>query len=282
MKKLVILFAVLALTAPLMAQTVTITVTDEGNRVARVDYNATNAGAIVAGLGFTVTLDHGIISAISNYQTGVNTPSVKGYGIYPGSVDINTSGAEPVVNSWGTPIDLTNAAGTGIGFAVMHIAMGTLYEAGNQPALTGTLFKFTVDCQGSGTPINVAIAGDPVRAGSAGGVVLINGTNIPIYTTGGTIGCLCFNGTPTEVAAWIAWGKPASWCGPCWRCGDVNGDCVISFGDVSQVFNDFKTLNTTGRSDVNMDGVLSFGDVSAVFNKFKTGATCTGICAPCP
>jgi len=282
MKKLIVLFAVLALTAPMFAQSVTLTVTDEGSGVARVDYNATSAGAIVAGLGFKVTLDHGIISAISNFQTtGVNDATHKGYGIYPGSVVI-TSG---VITNPGTPIDMTQAAGTGIGFSTMYIAMGALYEAGNEPALTGTLFKFTVDCQGSTSPIAVTIASDEKRAGSAsGGAVLINGTNIPIFCSGGTIACQqnCpLNGTPAEVAVWTAWGKPLNWCGYCWRCGDVNGDCFITFADVSQVFTDFKTLNTTGRSDANMDRYLTFADVSLVFTKFKAGVTCTGACA-CP
>ena len=92
----------------------------------------------------------------------------------------------------------------------------------------------------------------------------------------------CFVTTdPIEYQNWLNWGKPQSWCGPCWRCGDVNGDCLVSFADVQAVFVDFKNGDTTGRSDVNMDGLLSFADVQDVFVKIKAGFTCTGACA-CP
>ncbi len=92
----------------------------------------------------------------------------------------------------------------------------------------------------------------------------------------------CFlTADPLEYQNWLNWGKPLNWCGPCWRCGDVNGDCAVTFGDVSMTFTLFKNGDTTGYGDTNMDGALTFGDVSRVFTLFKQGSSCTGPCA-CP
>ena len=92
----------------------------------------------------------------------------------------------------------------------------------------------------------------------------------------------CFLTTdPVEYQHWLNWGKPLSWCNPCWRCGDVNNDCFVDFADVSAVFTAFQAADTTGTYDTNMDGFLDFADVSKVFTLFKLGVTCTGPCA-CP
>jgi len=84
---------------------------------------------------------------------------VKGYGIFPGTIDINTvSGA---VDAWGTPVALSTApgaAGTGLDTNTIVVEMGALYVDANKPPLSGTLLSVKVngDC-------NVCVTGEPVR-----------------------------------------------------------------------------------------------------------------------
>jgi hypothetical protein len=289
MKKLVVIFAVLALAAPLYAQNVTITLTDEGSNVFRVDYN--NSGAVddVSGYGFSIALSEGTISAISDYKTGESGndygggTALKGYGIFPGSVDIDTTGDDPVVNSWGTPVDMTNAPGTGIGTDTIYVAMGALYETGNQPDATGTLFKFTIDCTGATSEVTITVTGDSERAGDAGGIVLVDGSNTGITVTGDLTACddnRCpYNGTETQKALWVTLGEPANWCGDCWLCGDVNGSCEVTFGDVLDVFTYRSTSDPNG--DINMSGEVTFGDVLDVFTHRSAGGCAQAGCTPC-
>jgi hypothetical protein len=98
----------------------------------------------------------------------------------------------------------------------------------------------------------------------------------------------CFVGTQAEFAVWCGWGQPANWCGDCWRKGDINGDCLITFsGDVMTAFTDLKNPTSadalTGRSDYNMDGLITFsGDVMPIFINLKNRVTCPVPCTPLP
>lgn len=286
MKKLVVIFAVLALAAPLYAQNVTINLVDEGSDVIRVDYDASLAADDVSGFGFSITLSEGVISAISDFKEGESQTGSKGYGIFPGSVDIDTSGDDPVVNSWGTPVDTTNAPGTGLATDTIYVAMGALYEDPNKPDAFGTLFKFTIDKTGCTADITITVAGDSERAGDVGGIVLVDGTNTAISVTGHTVHTctvtvVCpVNGTAQNKADWQAWGEPANWCGDCWLCGDVNDSCEVTFGDVLDVF----TFRTTGdlNGDINMSGEVTFGDVLDVFTlRGAGGCAAQSFCTPC-
>ncbi|MFC1737678.1 hypothetical protein ACFL1G_01340 [Planctomycetota bacterium] len=88
---------------------------------------------------------------------------------------------------------------------------------------------------------------------------------------------VCGNLTPAQIVTWQGWGAPLpqNWCNLCWRCGDVNGDGFVTFGDVIQTFNYFNDATSNGEGDVNMDGFETFGDVIAAFNHFKSGQGCT-------
>jgi hypothetical protein len=257
----------------------------EGSGVVRVDYDASGAADDVSGFGFTISLSEGIISDISNFHEGESKTGNKGYGIYPGSVSIDTSGEDPVVNSWGTPIDLTqDPDNSGLNEDNMYIAMGALYEEPNKPDDSGTLFKFTIDDSSCTADITITVTGDSVSAGDAGGVVLVDGSSAAIDPQGYLVHLCdtgCFSGTPEEEDAWDYWANlnggvgPTTWCSWCWRCGDVNDDQIVEYGDYLQVYNDVKNGDTTGRSDINMDEILEYGDILEVFNYVKDALGCT-------
>jgi hypothetical protein len=193
-----------------------------------------------------------------------------------------------VVNSWGTPIDLTNAPGTGIGESSMYIAMGTLYdEEPNKPGATGTLFKFTIDCGAHTGAVNISVTGDSDRAGDVGGIVLADGSNTAITVTGDTqvtcpfgAGDCPVDGTQAQKDLWNTLGQPANWCGDCWLCGDVDGNCDVTFGDVLAVFSYRDLADPNG--DINMSGEVTFGDVLDVFTLRNAGGCASNpVCQPC-
>jgi len=290
MKKLIALFAVIALTAPVFAQeTVTLTLVDETGGVIRVDYDASSASALMSGLAFNVEVDGGAtIEAITDFKTGESTAASPGYGIFLGSIDLT----DPQVPVWGDPVapsDAPSALG-GLGTSGITVELGALYDQavpGDAPLTSGMLFKLEVDCKGA-DPVNMTVTAEPTRAGHAGGAVLEPATEggdpIPadIVCAGLEFSCggeLCpIGGTALEQAKWLEVGSPMSWCDDCWLQGDIKPphDGFVDFADVSAVFAEFKTLagGYNADYDANMDGFLDFADVSRVFNQFKTGATC--------
>jgi len=97
----------------------------------------------------------------------------------------------------------------------------------------------------------------------------------------------CFVGTQAEFAVWCGWGQPANWCGDCWRQGDIDGDCAITFADVQMVYGDFLAPGSpgalSGRSDNDMDGAITFADVQKVYGAFLPPTVlCPVPCTPLP
>jgi len=295
MKKLIALFAVIALAAPVYAQeTVTLTLADEGGdpTIVSVSYDASGASTLLSGLAFDITVDGGaLITDITDFKTGESTAASPGYGIFMGSIDL-TDPQNPV---WGDPVAPASDPGAlgGLGTAGITVEMGALYdqaEAGDAPDTSGLLFKIAVDCQGA-EDVNVTVTPEATRAGHAGGAVLEPATEggDPIAADIACSGLVICEGgdvcppdaSTEEAAAYAYWASlnggvgPQNWCDSCWRCGDVDSSGDVTFGDVIQVFNDFKAGDTTGRSDQNMSADLTFGDVIAVFNLFKSGLGCT-------
>jgi hypothetical protein len=284
MKTLVCLIAVLAMTAPVLAATVTIVgdasvpkeltlkyyVNGDLRGVALTlscsDDATTNAAGTTAGENWNVCLDYAydVVTAEGTYELGEGTPLAK-------------------VDGPGVPVgDVSD----------FSICVGYVDEGGTQGGVP----------QGSqGAPedlctivisdsCTVTVAADTLRGGAVGSPVDIvfdldgNGTpgDNTIEVTGDEE---CFTGTPEQVAAWKAWGEPQNWCGACWLQGDVNGDCLVTFsGDVMMAYGDFQNPTSpdalTGRSDWNMDGLLTFsGDVMALFTAFQGSPVCP---VPCP
>jgi hypothetical protein len=168
MRKTLLVITVLLVAAQAYAGTVTLSVDNVSvvmDRWAAIRYSS---DADVSAFGLKVTADSGaIFTDIKDYNVGECTATVQGYGIFPGTIDINEDTG--VVDDNGTPVapnTAPGASGTGFGTSTLILEMGALYEDGNAPALTGTLIsvKVTGDC-------NVCVEGEPIR----GNVVLTDG-----------------------------------------------------------------------------------------------------------
>jgi hypothetical protein len=177
MKKIVLFLMVLLMTVPVMAATnVTINAVDKGGGVVAITYNAT--GGDVSGFGLDINVPSGkTITAINDYNVGESLPppGKKGYGIFPGTIDINATTG--VVDDNGTPVAPSTDPGAlgGLGTSGITIELGTLYTTGNAPSRAGTLCTVTVS-----SSCRITVALNPTR----GGVVDVNAlaatTNLPI------------------------------------------------------------------------------------------------------
>jgi len=149
MKKLVLVLAVLLISLPAMAATVTVTATCQ-NDVWEVTY-ATD-GNLPRAFALDITVPAGTITAVSDLSTA--------YNIYPGSIVI----VDGEVNDPGSAVCDASYPDTlgGLGTAGITIEMGSLYATGETaPAASGTLCKFTV----SDTAATVTIAENGIRGG---------------------------------------------------------------------------------------------------------------------
>jgi len=141
MKKIILVVVILALATPAMA-VIDINAVDEGSGVVRIDYDASGHGQLPRAFALNITVDAGTIDDVSSYFIGEGA----GYGIFPGSIDINeTTG---VVDDNGTPVgDPCAFPDTlpGLDTNGVTIEMGSLYVGGpNAPAAGGTLCRVTV------------------------------------------------------------------------------------------------------------------------------------------
>ena len=174
MRKTLLVMVALLFAAPVFAGTVTMSITDEGDGWVAIRYSA---DANVSGFGLKISAGSGaVITDINDYNVGECTATVKGFGIFPGTIDINATTG--LVDGNGTPVapnDAPGAAGTGIDTNAIVVEMGALYVEGNEPGLSGTLIKIQVD-----KDCNVCVEGEPTR----GNVVLTDAneaiTNLPL------------------------------------------------------------------------------------------------------
>ena len=175
MKKIV-LIAVLLLAAPSMAA-VNFTAVPETCGAA-IYYDATGEGELVRAFALDITVDSGAtITGVTDYKEGVSVSGDKGYGIFPGSIDINDAGD---INDVGTPVadpcQLPSDTQLGLGTGGITIEMGSLYvDSANAPDPCGLLCKVVVDAD-----CNMTIAVNVSR-----GEVVMEGatqasTNLPI------------------------------------------------------------------------------------------------------
>ncbi|MFC1738651.1 hypothetical protein ACFL1G_06350 [Planctomycetota bacterium] len=265
MKKMIFVLAILLMAVPAMAQTVTISATCEvwdGNGLVTISYDANGAPdpCEIRAFALDITVDNdGVIEDAWNESDD--------YWVFPGTYDDDWS----VV----APSDDPGALG-GLGTGGITTEQGSLFAEGEkEPNDTGDLLQFTVSGEGT---ICVSIAANTTRAGV---VNRANPGTPPDITFKGCcvelVGAACGNLTPEQTETWEGWGAPApqNWCGLCWRCGDVNVDGFVTFGDVVATFNYFKDSTSNGEGDVNMDGFETFGDVIEAFNLFKSGQGCT-------
>ena len=130
--------------------------------------------------GLSIKVTDGNIVDINVPFEGECDVNNQGYGIFPGTIDIDEAGD---VSDYGTPVapsDAPGAIGTGIDTNTIVIEMGSLYTGVNCPDPCALLFTIEVslDC-------NVSIAGDPARTGTASpegkGVVLENLAEVLVH-----------------------------------------------------------------------------------------------------
>ena len=189
MKKIVFVLVLLLFAAPAWATTVTIDACDIGGGQVEISY-VTDAN-LPRAFGLDITVTNGNITACEPNMTGECTVSVRGFGIFPGTIVIEADGTVSDYNTPVAPSDDPGALG-GLDTNGITIEMGSLYVDGNAPPLEGVLCTITVteNC-------TVNIAGNAARCGTgsdARGVVMENPGEVPIvdYVSGAvTLGCTC-------------------------------------------------------------------------------------------
>jgi len=287
MKTLVCLIAVLAMTAPVLATTVTIVGDASVAKELTLKYYVTPDTAALRGVA--LTLNSGVATTNAAGTTaGENWNVCLDY-----AYDVVT--AEGTYNLGdGGPLAKVDGPGVPAGdVSDFSICVGYVDEGGTQGGVP----------QGSqGAPeelctiafsdaCTVTVAADTLRGGAVGSPVDIvfdlDGNGTPGDNTIEVTGGECFTGTPAQVAAWKAWGQPANWCGDCWLVGDIDGNCAITFADVQMVYGDFLNKTSppalTGRSDNDMNGAITFADVQKVYGAFLPPTkVCPVPCTPLP
>jgi hypothetical protein len=242
MKKIVFALVVLLFAAPAWADVViTATQVEETNEV-EITYEVTLPDTnLPRAFGLDITVTDGNIIACTPAMEGECDISVKGFGIFPGTIDIDDTVTPPVVNTYGTPVAPAGARGAlgGLDTNGITIEMGSLYEGPNAPPLSGLLCTIILDADANCT---VNIAGNAARCGVEGseapgdaiGVVMEDPTEVvTIDYVPGTVDPWvidCFPSALTEqYADWVAMGKPGCWCGS----GDPNANPRQCHGDAT-------------------------------------------------
>ena len=225
MKKL-ILIALAVLVAPAMAD-VTITVTDLGEGIAEIGYvvdgdQAGLDGSDVAGIALDVSVDAGSILEVAGFKVGESTDLDKGYGIFPGTINIV---AGEVVDD-GTPVAAglpDNPDQPGEGTQAIVLEFGALWdqrpEIKTPPLASGVLCTIAVSDTCLMTVGYNATRGKAVMLGGAAidDAMLIGAVDVPIVIELGDVY------TGPDQQEWIDLGKPASWANPRQCHGDTDG-----------------------------------------------------------
>jgi hypothetical protein len=135
--------------------------------VVTVYYDATTETENVRAFGLEIQLtdavgvDNAVITGVEGYHVGENDAVNKGFGIFPGTIQIDGAG---VVTDYGTPVAPSTdpgAAGTGLGTNKIVIEMGSLYTGANSPPKSGVLLKFRVNNKVA----DITISENPERGG---------------------------------------------------------------------------------------------------------------------
>ena len=283
MRKTLLVMLVLLFAAPAFAGTVTMSVSDAGGGWAAISYSA---DANVSGFGLTISADSGaVITDINDYNVGESVTGNLGFGIFPGTIDINATTGE--VDGNGTPVapnDAPGAAGTGIDTNAIVVEMGALYVEGNEPGLSGTLILVQVD-----KDCNVCVDGEPIR----GDVVLTDAnaaiTNMPVcagISGPGPADCLVVGQTVGGVFItqamydqWVTNGKPNCWCYDCHHKSDTDNDCDVDYTDALVFIAGYSTYANGICADTDNDGDVDYTDAIAFIDGYSNGC---GSCTPGP
>jgi len=198
MKKVLVVVAMLLLAMPVIAAT-TISAVKEGAPVTvgsvkiqtvRVQYTS---DVDVRAFALDINTDPCVsMKNIRDFNVGESNQTVKGYGIFPSRFrDFISPTAPNWADSNYNPTPAWNEPGTtnpptGMGFTKFTAEMGTLFSGDtNKPALSGTLFRFDVNSEGTcNGALALTVAANALRGGIVGADanaiagVVFNGTTI--------------------------------------------------------------------------------------------------------
>jgi hypothetical protein len=280
MKKVILMLAVIAMAAPLYAADPCDVVFDgDGTGGVLVLSYTTNNGALPRGISLkcevlgvdTVDVDSGAVITDPCFNTFIDYAFMD-----PCNFDVGDGHpmADPCFAGVLDPCTAVD---------VFSICMGVLDQTGGKSAgPDASALLISIPLTSTAGSVTIRISEDDLRGGVVGSALTTNLSGVQYIDV--VVSFDCFQGTPAQVAAWIAWGKPANWCHVCWVTGDVDNDCAITFADVQQTYGDFLDPTSagalTGRSDNDMDGAVTFADVQKVYGAFlPPTATCP---VPCP
>ncbi len=182
MKKTTLILVVLLFAAPAWATDVTVTATQVGD-TNQVEISYVSDGNLPRAFGVDITVTDGNIIACTAAMKGECTATVRGFGIFPGTIQIDDDGN---VTDDGTPVAPSDDPGAlgGVGSNGITVELGSLYVDGNEPPLEGVLCTITVT-----ESCTVNIAGNAARCGEGSpdlGVVMENPDEVvtPTYIPG--------------------------------------------------------------------------------------------------
>ncbi|PKL47085.1 MAG: hypothetical protein CVV39_06330 [Planctomycetes bacterium HGW-Planctomycetes-1] len=169
MKKLILILAIALIASPALAA-LDVNLVRVGNDV-EVRYTGADADNLPRAFALQITLSgNAQVSGVSGYKTGESVdPSkggTKGYGIYPATIDINSSG---VVEYDGNPLAAPGSPGAGdqvLPSKNVVLEFASLYYGdGNKPATSGTLCVLAIDPNGTTDPLITMVDEDTYRGG---------------------------------------------------------------------------------------------------------------------
>jgi hypothetical protein len=212
-----------------------------------ISYTYDGVGIPPRAFALDMTTSAGVISGVTAAKVGESTSASKGFGIFPGTIEISTAG---VVTNNGSPVAPGTDPGAkpGIGTNAVTLELGSLYAAGGKPFDSGVLATVAV----STTPATVTIVGN----GTRGSIVLEDGTSV---------------------------GSLTSTCGywpPC--LGDLNGSLTITSADVVALVGKLNTYggakktipssstNFSSAGDVDFSGSNTAADVVKIVGWLNT------------
>ena len=276
MKKIVFVLVVLLFAAPVLAEVV-ITAAQVGdtNQVT-ISYEVTAPDVnLPRAFGLDITVSDGNITACIPYMVGECNDFLQGYGIFPGTIQIDAGGN---VTNYGNPVSDVLPALDGLDSNGITVELGSLYVGSNWPDASGLLCTITVteDC-------NVTIEGNAARCGEGSpalGVVMENPDEVPVvtYVLGVVVLDLgCFDSGHPDHQEWLDVGEPECWCYKYHCHGDADGmktgDIKLGFFHVT--YPDITALVAAWKG--NTDGtalgdyVPGTGGICADFGRDETG-----------
>ncbi len=248
MKKLLVALLVAVLCVPAMAD-VTVGLVDNTDGTFGITLNT--GGDVVRGLALKV--DSAAASLVIHddaiEEAAFNT--CIDYAYDTTGYDVGIAGQHPFALD-GDPGVAADTASTFV------VSMGVLDQTGTQAGFSSTSDVLIATVEVGACFITVTE--DALRGGIVGDAALtVNMPAADFEVTDGPMSC---------------------WDYPCFANGDANGDCAITFGDLSAVINAWAPLPYAECADFNKDLAITFGDLSVIINHWAPLPGCDVSCVP--